>query len=89
MSSLMLAMMTRSALGHTGRALTAGIAELTCFLAIHGAALSRVFGPLLLPAYYIQWLWLAGVLWTLAFATFFIRYWPILTRPRLDAQTST
>ena len=88
MASLMLAMMTRSALGHTGRALAAGPPELFCFLAIHLAAASRVIGPLLMPGSYAQWLWLAGALWTLAFATFFFSYWPILTRPRADAETS-
>ncbi len=87
MASLMLAMMTRSALGHTGRALAAGPPELICFPAIHLAAASRVIGPLLVPDSYVQWLWLAGVFWTLAFATFFFSYWPILTRPRADAET--
>lgn len=89
MTSLMLAMMTRSALGHTGRALVAGPAELICFAAIHLAAATRVFGPLLVPSGHVTWLWLAAVFWTLAFATFFAAYLPVLTRPRLGAQTST
>ncbi len=89
MASLMLAMMTRSALGHTGRPLTAGPAELVCFLAIQLAAIARVLGPLLSETGYLNWLWLAAGLWTLAFGTFFIAYWPILTRPRADAQSST
>lgn len=88
MASLMLAMMTRSALGHTGRALAAGPAELVCFLCIHLAAISRVFGPLIAPAGYLAWLWLAAIFWTLAFGTFFLAYWPFLTRPRADAQMS-
>lgn len=89
MASLMLAMMTRSALGHSGRALAAGRAELICFLAIHMAAVARVFGPLISPAGYLNWLWLAAGCWSLAFGTYFVAYWPILTRRRADAQTST
>jgi uncharacterized protein involved in response to NO len=88
MASLMLAMMTRSALGHTGRALTASPPERVCFLAIHGAAVARVFGPLSGAGDYRMWLAVATTLWCLAFATFTVSYWPILTRPRID-QSST
>ena len=84
MASLMLAMMTRSALGHTGRALVAGSAEKLIFLAMHLAAVSRVFAPLAVPAAYMTWLWLAAGLWLLAFGTFAIAYWPMLTQPRLN-----
>ena len=89
MASLMLAMMTRSALGHTGRPLAARPVELICFLAIHLAAISRVLGPVLAPASYAVWLWLAAGFWVLAFGVFFLSYWPILTRARVDVQTST
>lgn len=89
MASLMLAMMTRSALGHSGRPLEARLPEVVCFAAVHLAALCRVAGPLLAPAAYTAWLWLAAGFWAIAFATFCVAYWPILTRPRLDAQTRT
>lgn len=85
MASLMLAMMTRSALGHTGRALVAGWAELGMFATIHLAAVCRVFGPLLWPRMQPAWIAGSGVLWALAFALFAIRYAPIVTRPRLGA----
>lgn len=84
MSSLMLAMITRSALGHTGRPLRARPQELVCFGAIHLAALSRVAGPLLLGSAYVQWLWLAAAFWTIGFGVFMLAYWPILTRPRIS-----
>ena len=83
MAGLMLSMMTRSALGHTGRPLIARAPELICFAAIQSAALVRVFGPLVWPADYLFWIGSTAVLWTLAFATFFIAYLGILTRPRL------
>ncbi|MEZ5551060.1 MAG: NnrS family protein [Pseudomonadales bacterium] len=84
MAALMLAMMTRSALGHTGRALRAGVAEGICFAAIHCAAVFRVAGPLLAPQGYQLWITLAGIGWTVAFASFVIAYAPMLMRPRID-----
>lgn len=86
MSSMMLAMMARSALGHTGRPLSAGRAEVSAFVALQLAALARVFGALLLPALYRDVVIASGILWTLAFGIFLIAYWPILTRPRIDGQ---
>lgn len=85
MAGLMLAMMTRSARGHTGRALTAGAGETFMFTAVHLAALSRVAGPLIWPAGHGAWLGASAGLWALAFAAFAIRYTPIVTRPRVDA----
>ena len=84
MASLMLAMMTRSALGHTGRPLRAGAAELVMFAAIHAAALCRVLGPLTTSTATRTWLLAAAGLWVLAFGAFAVAYFPILTRPRVD-----
>lgn len=86
MSSMMLAMMARSALGHTGRPLSASWAEVSAFAALQLAALVRVFGVLLLPALYRQVVVASGLLWTLAFGIFLIAYWPILTRSRIDGR---
>ncbi len=86
MAGLMLAMMTRSALGHTGRPLAAGAAEKFIFAAIHGAALVRVAGPLWDPAGHALWLGVSALLWTAAFGAFAVRYAPILMSPRLDIQ---
>lgn len=85
MAGLMLAMMTRSALGHTGRPLAAGPAETFMFVAIHLAALTRVLGPLLWPGAYVTWVGVSAVLWMLAFGAFAIGYAPIVSRPRVDA----
>ena len=84
MAGLMLAMMTRSALGHTGRPLTAGRGEAFVFASIHLAALTRVAGPLLWPAAYVNWLGISALLWMLAFGAFAVVYAPIVARPRLD-----
>ena len=85
MGSLMLAMMMRSALGHTGRALAAGRSELAAFVLLQLAVLARVLG-VVMPAPYLESVILSGLLWSLAFAVFLLRYAPILTRPRVDGK---
>jgi uncharacterized protein involved in response to NO len=87
MGGLMLSMMTRSALGHTGRPLVAQSREALMYLAIHAAALVRVAFPSAWPTGYVLWVGVASSLWTLAFATFAICYWPILTKPRVDGRS--
>lgn len=71
---MMLAMMTRSALGHTGRALAAGPAEIACFALIHASALARLHEGLL---------GFSAALFAAAFAVFLIRYAPMLWRGRV------
>lgn len=86
MSGLMMAMMMRSALGHSGRGLSAGWAEIAAFVTLQLAALVRVFGALLVPGFYRNAVIASGALWTLAFIVFVIAYWPVLTRPRIDGR---
>ncbi len=38
------------------------------------------------PGEYLASIAVSGVLWSAAFALYFVRYWPILTRPRLDGR---
>ena len=83
---LTLGMMTRTSLGHTGRALQTGRAELVCYVTIQLAALARVFLPLAFPSLYLQAIIASGVLWSLAFGVFTVSYWPILSRPRTDGK---
>ncbi len=84
MAGLMLAMMSRSARGHTGRPLIAEPTETLMFTAVHLAAVCRVAGPLLWPTAYLTWVQVAALLWLLAFALFTVRYAPMVVRPRLD-----
>lgn len=83
---LTLGMMTRTARGHTGRPLIAGGFELTIFSLIQVAAAVRVFGGIISPSLYMLSIKLSAVLWSAAFSLFAVRYWPILTRPRLDGK---
>jgi uncharacterized protein involved in response to NO len=83
---LTLGMMTRTARGHTGRLLIADGFELTMFVLIQIAALVRVLGGMVTPAWYLPSIQLSGVLWAAAFGLYAVRYWPVLTRPRLDGK---
>ena len=83
---LTIGMMTRTARGHTGRLLRADRWEVLAYLAIIGAALVRVAGPILLPSAYMTTVQMSALLWALGYAVYAIRYWPILSRPRLDGR---
>ena len=82
--SMTLGVMTRAALGHSGRALEAQPAIVAAYLLVSAGAALRVAGPALLPQLYTPVMLLSGGLWALAFAIFAVVYWPILTRPRID-----
>jgi uncharacterized protein involved in response to NO len=88
MSGLMVAMMMRTALGHTGRALTAGSAEIAVFALVQAAAIGRVLAGFIRPEFYQGAVVGSGILWSLAFVVFLFRYWPILTRPRIDGRSN-
>jgi uncharacterized protein involved in response to NO len=83
---LVTGMMTRTARGHTARALRAGRSETASYLLVLAAALVRVFVPLLVPAWTLAAIWSSAALWSAAFAIYAVTYWPVLTRPRLDGQ---
>jgi uncharacterized protein involved in response to NO len=79
-------MMTRSALGHTGRPLVAGWAEVSAFVLIQAAVLFRILPDLVWPSAHLVALGLSSACWSAAFLVFVIRYAPILTRPRVDGR---
>jgi uncharacterized protein involved in response to NO len=81
---LVIGMMTRTALGHTARPLRAGRTELACYVLITLSAVVRVFVPLAAPAQLVNAVLCSALLWSAGFGLYAARYWPILTRPRLD-----
>jgi uncharacterized protein involved in response to NO len=83
---LTIGMMTRTARGHTGRPLGADGFEVTCFALVLAAAVVRVFGPLIAVDRYVASVAVSGVLWSAAYALYAVRYWPVLTRPRIDGK---
>jgi len=81
-----LGMITRTALGHTGRPLKAGPVEISAYLSMLLAALLRVLFPLLAPASLMLGVQLSAALWSLSFVLYLLRYTPLLMRPRPDGQ---
>lgn len=84
---LTLGMMTRTARGHTGRALRAGKAEIACYVLINFAAVVRVLVPLAVPTFYRSTVIVSGVLWVVTFVIFVWKFWPILASPRIDGRS--
>ena len=76
-----LAIMTRAALGHTGRALTVARPVAVAYLLVAAAALVRGFGTQFMPDHYFAVIGLAGLAWMTAFGLFAVVYFPILTGP--------
>jgi len=83
---LTLGMMTRTARGHTGRLLAADGFEVAAFLLIQGAAAARVFCAMASPGLYVASIQLSALLWAAAFGLYAVRYWPVLTRARVDGK---
>lgn len=79
-------MMTRTARGHTGRPLAPDGFEVACYALVALAAAIRVFGGMWLPGAYLATVVVSGTCWSAAFALYAIRYWPVLTRNRLDGK---
>lgn len=85
MATLILGIMTRVSLGHTGRPLRLPRFAVVIYYAITLAAIVRVAAATQLIEYRTG-LFIAAAGWSLAFAVFLIIYWPILNRPRVDGR---
>lgn len=83
---LIIAMITRTALGHTGRPLQAGRSETAMYALVMVAAVVRVFGPLLLPGLAASLYTISGLAWSAAFVLYLVVYGPRLSRPRIDGR---
>ena len=86
MGGLIIGMMTRTTLGHTGRPLKAGAREAAMYWLVQLGAATRLLaavGPasLAMPA-----LLAAGVCWSVAFILYAVTYAPFLWRPRIDGR---
>jgi uncharacterized protein involved in response to NO len=85
MASLILGVMTRVALGHTGRLLVLPRGVAAAYVLILGAGAVRVATALRVVDWSIG-IHVAATLWTAAFALFLLRYVPILCGPRVDGR---
>ncbi|WP_081768660.1 NnrS family protein [Herbaspirillum sp. RV1423] len=91
MAGLIIGMMTRTSLGHTGRMLTSGWSELVMYLSIQAGAVLRVAAALGPPIgmrddVRAGMLASAALCWSVAFLLFIAVYGRYLLRPRLDGR---
>ena len=84
MATMILAVMSRASLGHTGRNLKANAATVLCYLLVTAGALLRVGASLNWVDYGVG-ITVAGALWIGAFLLFTGAYAPILFGPRIEA----
>ncbi|WP_207476154.1 NnrS family protein [Arenibaculum pallidiluteum] len=85
--TMILAVMSRAALGHTGRALVTPPATVAAYGVLTLSVLARVAAPALPGELYPAALAAAGGLWALTFLLFLWDYVPILVQPRADGRT--
>jgi uncharacterized protein involved in response to NO len=84
--TMILGVMTRVALGHTGRPLQVTWAVVVSYALVSAAALIRVFGPWFSENRYIYVLTIAVAAWAAAFVIFLVVYAPFLLKPRPDGR---
>lgn len=85
-ATMILAVMTRASLGHTGRPLVIDPVIALAYLLLTAAALVRVFGLAILRIAYPEVILVAAFLWTAAFVLFTWIYAPMLLAPRADGK---
>lgn len=88
MGGLIIGMITRTALGHSGRMVRAGRVEVVVFVLVLLAATMRTAAALI-PPFYLAGMLAAGSVWAAAFLLYVVSYGPILLGkrpPRDDAQ---
>lgn len=85
-ATMIMAVMTRAALGHTGRPLVVAPGIAVAYGLLLAAGLVRVFGPALVPASYLATVEAAALLWIAAFAVYVVVYAPILVTERADGK---
>ncbi len=87
-SGMILGMISRVSLGHTGRALEPPKLVVIGFALMPLASLVRVFIPLFDGSLYSASVVVSGIFWALAMLTFVLSYSRILVEPRVDGLTS-
>lgn len=86
MGLTILGMLSRVALGHTGRPLVAPKSIVAAYGLVALGAVVRVFTPLFFGNWYVAALMVAAALWSAGFILFVLYYWPILTKARPDGK---
>ncbi len=86
MGGLILSMISRVSLGHTGRSLSPPKAMTFAYILMTLAALVRTFGPWGLPDKTLVFIDISGTFWLLAFGIFVLTYAPMLMAARKDGR---
>ncbi|MBU2893094.1 NnrS family protein [Colwellia sp. D2M02] len=86
MGGLILAMISRVSLGHTGRNLVPPKTMTIAYIAISLAAVVRAFGPWFMPEKTMMFIDISATLWMLAFIIFIAFYGPMLMTARKDGR---
>lgn len=84
--TMILAVMTRAALGHTGRPLEVRWPIALAYGLVTLGAAVRVFAPMFVPERYAQAAIIGGTLWILGYLVYVAVYLPILGQPRVDGR---
>lgn len=84
--TMILAMMTRVAIGHTGRPLVAPPSAITAYGLVTAGALVRTVAVAALPAETASMITVGGLLWAGAFAAYLVGYSVILVSARPDGR---
>jgi uncharacterized protein involved in response to NO len=84
--STTMGVMSRAALGHTGRELKVTTAIATAYLMISLAAIIRITSAALPAGLHDEAMLISGAVWITAFLIFTVTYWPVLTRPRVTLE---
>jgi uncharacterized protein involved in response to NO len=85
-AGLIIGMITRTALGHTGRPLRADTAETAMYLLIQIGVIARLVAALQFGEVRTAALLLTATAWTLAFLTYLVVYAPYLLKARIDGK---
>lgn len=83
---IILAMISRVSLGHTGRNLIPPTSMSLAFIAIFISAIFRSIAPIFYPAETLWWIELSSWCWIFAFGLFVYNYAPMLGTPRVDGR---
>lgn len=80
-----ISMMSRVALGHTGRDIRKPSPWLNMmFVCLIVSVLFRVIAPIIAMQFYNIWVFVSAIFWILSFSIYLFIYLPILLKPRVD-----
>jgi uncharacterized protein involved in response to NO len=82
--TMILGMMTRVSLGHTGREIKAYLPIILSYIILQAAVIIRIAGGIFFEELYVDSIIISGILWAAAFMIFTIIYLPILVTKRPD-----